>query len=245
MGSWKTYALPLASLTALVGASSASAVEAHPDLAVTEVAPRGTAIVQGHRLYLVTTVTNRGFVFADASWSVSYLSADRRRSKDDVRLGDARIPRVANTSRSRSGARFVIPADTAPRRYWVITCADVTSAVAEAVETNNCKASRRPINVVPPPPDRAPVPGVDVRATPHNAAVIFAPGELTANDRDPEGAPLRVVAVGNPIGGRVAIDPAQTVTFTPAAGFTGQGTFEYRVSDGVNIAIGTVAITVT
>lgn len=67
---------------------------------------------------------------------------------------------------------------------------------------------------------------------------------VLANDRDPEGQPLRLTAVGNPAHGSTAIVGDQAL-YTPAAGFVGADSFSYTVSDpGGLTATGTVAVSV-
>ena len=46
---------------------------------------------------------------------------------------------------------------------------------------------------------------------------------VLANDSDPNGDPLTVTAVGSAVGGSAAINAGNTVTFSPAAGFSGAG----------------------
>jgi RHS repeat-associated protein len=57
---------------------------------------------------------------------------------------------------------------------------------------------------------------------------------VLANDTDPDGDPLRVIAVEQPqAGGTVSIaENGQSVRFTPAPGATGQVTFRYQITDG-------------
>ncbi|GLS34283.1 protein of unknown function [Mesorhizobium albiziae] len=56
---------------------------------------------------------------------------------------------------------------------------------------------------------------------------------LLANDTDADADPLVITGVTNAVGGTVAFDgPSNVVTFTPAAGFSGNASFTYSVSDG-------------
>ncbi|MEV3905542.1 Ig-like domain-containing protein [Mycobacterium sp. NPDC050551] len=68
--------------------------------------------------------------------------------------------------------------------------------------------------------------------------------DLAANDTDVDGDPLTVTGVGNAQGGTVALSNG-TVTFTPAANYSGSASFEYTVSDGSLTGVRTVAVTVT
>ncbi|QFZ16242.1 DUF4082 domain-containing protein [Saccharothrix syringae] len=65
-------------------------------------------------------------------------------------------------------------------------------------------------------------------------APLVIPAEgLLANDTDPNGYPLSITGVSAPVGGTVTWSAAtQRVTFTPAAGFSGQATFRYSVTNG-------------
>ena len=68
--------------------------------------------------------------------------------------------------------------------------------------------------------------------------VTFQPQAVTldvlANDSDPNGDPLSVIAasVSTPGAGSVGFDPGGNVTFTPDAAFTGNALISYTASDG-------------
>jgi hypothetical protein len=83
--------------------------------------------------------------------------------------------------------------------------------------------------IVLPPPNQPPVANPDSAATSAGAAVAVA---VLANDTDPNGDPLTVTSVSSAVGGSAAITAGNTVTFSPAAGFTGAGSFTYSISDG-------------
>ena len=71
---------------------------------------------------------------------------------------------------------------------------------------------------------------------------------VVANDTDPDaGTTLRVTAVSRaPASGTAVITSgtATTVTYTPNAGFRGEDSFDYTVSDGTATATGTVKVLV-
>jgi VCBS repeat-containing protein len=71
-----------------------------------------------------------------------------------------------------------------------------------------------------------------------------APGVL-ANDTDANGHTLTATLVAGPQHGTVSLAGDGSFTFTPAANFTGDDAFLYRVSDGEATDTATVAITVT
>jgi len=69
--------------------------------------------------------------------------------------------------------------------------------------------------------------------------------DVLANDTDPDNDPLDVIAVTQGSdGSEVVINPDDTVTYTPAAGFLGTDTFTYTISDG-NGGEDTATVTVT
>ncbi len=83
-------------------------------------------------------------------------------------------------------------------------------------------------------PNGDPVAVDDAASTPIGTAVTIEP---LVNDTDPDGDALTIDAIGTPLNGSAVLgtDPvtgAQTVTYTPDAGFTGTDTISYTVSDG-------------
>jgi cysteine-rich repeat protein len=68
-------------------------------------------------------------------------------------------------------------------------------------------------------------------ATPEDTALFVSPEALLANDLDLEEQPLEVVAVGDAVGGTVALAGGEVV-FTPARHFAGTARFRYTMSDG-------------
>jgi hypothetical protein len=87
-----------------------------------------------------------------------------------------------------------------------------------------------------------PVASPDAAATGFQTPVSVA---VLANDSDPNGDPLAVTGVSQPGVGGTAAHDGVTVTFTPAAGFSGDASFTYTVSDGRGgSAIGLVTVTV-
>lgn len=55
---------------------------------------------------------------------------------------------------------------------------------------------------------------------------------VLSNDMDPEGSALSVAEVTQPANGTVAINPDQTLTYTPGQNFSGSDSFTYTASDG-------------
>jgi large repetitive protein len=69
---------------------------------------------------------------------------------------------------------------------------------------------------------------------------------VLANDSDPDGDPLTVVAVTQGANGTAVINADGTVTYTPSPGFTGHDSFTYTISDGKGgTDVGTVGVRVS
>ena len=81
----------------------------------------------------------------------------------------------------------------------------------------------------------------DNGTTVENIAIIIA---VLGNDTDPENNPLTVQSVTQPANGTTTINPDNTITYTPNAGFTGIDTFTYTITDG-NGGTDTATVTVT
>jgi hypothetical protein len=84
------------------------------------------------------------------------------------------------------------------------------------------------IHVVP--PNEAPFAQADSKITQISQAVTIM---VLANDGDSDGIldPLSVTIVALPANGAVEVNADGTITYTPAAAFEGQDTFEYTVAD--------------
>ncbi|NKL10303.1 DUF4082 domain-containing protein [Rhizobium leguminosarum] len=69
---------------------------------------------------------------------------------------------------------------------------------------------------------------------------------LVSNDSDADGDPLTITGVSGAVNGSVAYNAqAQTVTFTPTAGYSGPASFTYAISDGKGgTATAQVALTI-
>lgn len=55
---------------------------------------------------------------------------------------------------------------------------------------------------------------------------------VLANDTDPDGDPITLLSVTPALHGALVMNPTGTVTYTPAAGYTGPDAFNYTISDG-------------
>lgn len=91
--------------------------------------------------------------------------------------------------------------------------------------------------------NQPPSPSPDSLVTTIGRNITVAASSLLANDTDTDGDTLDVAGVLSAVNGAVVMSAAD-ITFTPAAGFSGAASFEYSVTDGVDIATGSVVVTV-
>ena len=96
---------------------------------------------------------------------------------------------------------------------------------------------------VPPTGNRSPVAGDDTATTALDTAVTLS---VLANDSDPDGDALTVTGTTTPAHGSATANANNTVTYTPAAGYSGPDSFSYTISDGHGGAdTGLVSLTVS
>jgi hypothetical protein len=79
------------------------------------------------------------------------------------------------------------------------------------------------------PVNHAPIAANDSASVTQGQSVTIP---VLANDGDPDGDPLTVIAVGPDSGADLTINPDQTVTYTPHATTCGPDSFPYTISDG-------------
>lgn len=86
-----------------------------------------------------------------------------------------------------------------------------------------------------------PVAADDTAQTPEGTDVTI---DVLANDSDPDDDPLTIDSVTTPSGGTASID-GDAILYTPDAGFSGDDSFDYTISDGRDgTATATVTVTV-
>jgi len=89
--------------------------------------------------------------------------------------------------------------------------------------------------------NRAPLAEDDTATAARNSSEVFI--DVLANDSDPDGDPLTVASVNQPVSG-TAINNGDFVTYVPGAGFQGEDSFSYTVSDGADTATATVTVVI-
>lgn len=201
--------ISVVALFALLGFTAPSAESqprSTPDLAMTAVAvPPGATTVIAVR----DTVAVRGRV---ARVTVGYfLSRDRNRTRDDIRLGGVRVV----TAKTRTGtARVRVPARAPRASFYVLACADVANRVSEGNERNNCRGSSSRLTLLAPfRPSPLHVRETLEGARSTDAALGPAGGSLAATAADGTRFVLRVPAR--------ALSETRRITMTPLAAITG------------------------
>jgi hypothetical protein len=129
----------LASLI-LVGSAQAAA----PDARVAAVSGPRTALAGG-AIAVSDTVSVRGRAKA---FTIGYfLSADVRRSADDVTLAGERRVKKLRRGRSAGKLKVVVPVATRSGSYRLLACADAAGRLKERDERNNCRAATGTIRI--------------------------------------------------------------------------------------------------
>jgi len=122
--------------------ASASAVAVTgPDLVVDSVADPPPALVVGQSFPASDTTRNAGTAAASSSSVAYYLSPTPVKGAGARRLSTTRSTGPIPMGGVSSGAAAEKVPSVAPGAYYLIACADVSSTVAELVETNNCAAA--------------------------------------------------------------------------------------------------------
>ncbi|MFN6516408.1 MAG: beta strand repeat-containing protein [Nostoc sp. CreGUA01] len=113
-----------------------------------------------------------------------------------------------------------------------------------ATDTSNASVDDT-FNLTVTPVNDAPVAGDDSASANQNTALTLLATDLLANDTDVDSATLSITAVSNAVNGTVSLNNSGNVVFTPTAGFSGNGSFNYTLSDGnggTDVAMVTVAV---
>ena len=129
-------------------ASQAFTVTLGSDLVEVAMSNLPATISAGGKLQVTDTVQNQGGVAAGSSTTRYYLSKDRQKSADNLRLsGSHSVPGLAPGATYTKTESVGIPATTPAGSYYLLVCADDKTAVNEVNEGNNCLASAASIQV--------------------------------------------------------------------------------------------------
>ncbi|MFW9262673.1 beta strand repeat-containing protein [Nostoc sp. CALU 546] len=113
-----------------------------------------------------------------------------------------------------------------------------------ATDTSNASVNDT-FNLTVTPVNDAPVAGDDSASANQNTPLTLLSAGLLANDTDVDSSTLSISAVSNGVNGTVSLNGSGNVVFTPTTNFTGNGSFNYTVSDGnggTDVAMVTVAV---
>jgi C1A family cysteine protease len=126
-----------------------SIASGNADLIVSGISNRATTISRYIRTFSVSNTTqNQGSASAAASTTRYYLSTTTSKTGSSVLLtGTRSVASLAAGASSSGTVNVTVPTGTARATYYVIGCADDTSAVSESNESNNCRASSYRITV--------------------------------------------------------------------------------------------------
>jgi hypothetical protein len=128
--------------------STSKSPSAHmPDLVVAALRNPTAAVPPSGTFAVRASIRNSGRVRAGRSLTGFYLSTDRRKSRDDQRLGARRVGALPRKTVSRRVAILNVPSGTRPAPYFLVACADEGGKVRERRERNNCGTSRMRILV--------------------------------------------------------------------------------------------------
>ncbi|MCX7353463.1 MAG: Ig-like domain-containing protein [Alphaproteobacteria bacterium] len=97
------------------------------------------------------------------------------------------------------------------------------------------------------PPNSAPTANADSLTATEDTQSVWAPSVLLGNDTDPNaGDTIRITAVGNAVGGTVALDGSGNVVFNPTANYSGSASFTYTIADSQGLtSTASVSVNVT
>ncbi len=110
-----------------------------------------TTVARGGVITASDNTRNQGLVTAGPSSTRYYLSLDAVKSSSDKPLtGSRAVAGLLTGAASQGSAQVTVPLDTTPGTYYLVACADASSAITELSETNNCTASASPAVTVTP-----------------------------------------------------------------------------------------------
>jgi hypothetical protein len=188
------------------------------------------------------TITDRSGGTAEGV--VTVLVNSRPLAQDDIAITTAGLPvtlaPLANDS-DPDGDGLVLASVTTPGHGSVEILPDQkllyrpqqgfvgTDSFTYAVVDPNGAGAAAAVTVTVTESDLPPFALPDSVATTTDMPVRISP---LVNDGDPDGDPLRFVALTMPEHGAVAVNDDGTLTYTPASGFNGSDSFTYTIADG-------------
>ncbi|MEV7972369.1 Ig-like domain-containing protein, partial [Cellulomonas sp. NPDC089187] len=145
---------------------------------------------------------------------------------------EVRQPMFGRVVIAEDGSLVYTPNDGFSGRETVVYVA--TDSVGQTVEASLAIDVYGP----PVPPSMEELTGVEM-------ALILDPANTAVDTGDLLLAPWTITSVGTTEAGQTVLNQDGTITFTPAAGFTGEATFTYEVTDTFGqTSTGTITVTV-
>lgn len=142
-----TFSLALFTMLAL--ASSVQAAAPRANLAASKLTATPTTLQVGARIAAAVKVSNGGLATARKTKTFFLLSADDRRSGDDLRLASVSTAKLKVTKSRTVKFSGAIPAETPVGKRFLLACADGTRTVREKSERDNCKSVAITITATP------------------------------------------------------------------------------------------------
>jgi cysteine-rich repeat protein len=195
----------------------------------------------GHVAIAVTPVADPPVASDDAATTaedtaITFAGATLVGNDTDVDSGALALTAVAGATHGTVAFNGGDPIFTPAANFAGTAGFDYTVSDGALTDTGHVVVTVTPVN-------DAPVAIDDTGATAVSAAATFTDAALLANDTDVDGDPLVVTGVAAAVHGTVGRSAGVT-TFTPDAGFSGTGGFDYTISDGALTDTGHVSIQV-
>ena len=151
--------------------------------------------------------------------AIAVLANDSDPDGDTLTITAVGTPSFGAAAISGNQVTYTAPVGVAGTDRFTYTISDGRGGTATALVTVNITTAT----------DQPPVAQADAAVTQANVAVVV---DVLANDSDPDGDPLTIIAVTQPANGTVTIT-SSGVLYTPNAGFFGAiDVFGYTISDG-------------
>ncbi len=199
----------------MLGVAGTAQAAGAPDLTVAKlVVPQ--SVDAGGQMTAVVTTRDAG-QRAGVSTTGLYLSPDRRFGKGDVRLAaTGHVGSLRPGQSAHATIRAVVPKRVAAGAYYLLACADAGKRVHERSETDNCRASSKPLAVVASPKP------LTAKATPDaargaTATIGAAGGTLQATGADGTVYSLSIAAGALPTDTALTLTPLASIAGAPFA----------------------------
>lgn len=125
-------------------------LDRRPDLKTTKISNPPKSKVRGGTFKIVDTAKNVGTNDAAATISRFYLSLDKQFDGTDIVFADRRdVPQLEHGELSEGTTKVTVKSITPLGTYYVLGCADGTEGISEFNENNNCKASKKRVQIKP------------------------------------------------------------------------------------------------